>query len=136
MKGSSSLSGKPVLEALRAVVIGTVSGAVLCVVLLGACSLIFVSSENIPQSFLTPFVIALSVISAFFAGFITVKISRKRGLFYGLLSGMLLFALFLAAGLIAEHSAVSAASGTRLLIMAISGAIGGFTAVNKKTRIK
>lgn len=136
MKSSKSLSGRPVLEALRAIVIGTVSGAVLCAVLLGVCSLIFVSSENIPQSFLSPFVIALSVISAFFSGFITVKISRKRGLFYGLLSGMLLFTLFLAAGLIAEHEAISAAAGTRLLVMALAGAIGGLTAVNKKPRLK
>ena len=135
-KSSKSLSGKPVLEALRAVVIGTVVGAILCAVLLGVCSLVFVSSENIPQNVLAPFVIALSVVSAFFAGFVSAKISRKRGLFYGLLSGILLFALFLAAGLIAEHEAVSAASGTRLLVMALAGSIGGLVAVNKKAKIK
>lgn len=142
MKGSNSsnssksLNGKPVLEALRAIVIGTVAGAILCAVLLGVCSLVFVSSENIPQNVLAPFVIALSVVSAFFAGFISAKISRKRGLFYGLLSGIFLFALFLAAGLIAEHEAVSAASGTRLLVMALAGSIGGLVAVNKKAKIK
>lgn len=135
-KSSKSLNGRPVLEALRAVVFGTVAGAILCTVLLGVCSLVFVSSENIPQNVLAPFVIALSVVSAFFAGFVSAKISRKRGLFYGLLSGILLFALFLAAGLIAGHEAVSAASGTRLLVMALAGSIGGLVAVNKKVKIK
>lgn len=136
MKGSKSPEGKPVLEALRAIVIGTFCGAVLCAVLLCVCSLAFVSSGKIPQSFLTPFIIALSVIGAFFAGFIAVKVSRKRGLFYGLLSGMLLFALFLAAGLTVEHEAVSAVSGTRLLVMALAGSIGGVTAVNRKSKIR
>ena len=136
MKSSKLPNGNPAIEALRAVVVGTVSGAVLCAVLLVVCSLAFVSSENIPQGFLTPFVIALSMISAFFSGFITVKISHKRGLFYGLLSGIFLFALFLVAGLLSEHEAASAASGTRLLVMALAGAIGGLTAVNRKSKLK
>jgi len=55
---------------------------------------------------------------------------------YGTLSGLLLFVLFLVSGLIASHEAVSAASGMRMLVMALSGAVGGLLAVSKKSKIK
>jgi len=55
---------------------------------------------------------------------------------YGMLSGLLLFVLFLVSGLIASREAVSPASGMRMLVMALSGALGGLLAVSKKSKIK
>lgn len=112
------------------------SGAALCAVLLAVFSLLFVSSEQIPQDFIPAFVIAVSVLCSFAAGFVTAKISKKRGLLCGMLSGLLLFLLFLAAGLIAFKEPLDASSCVKMLIMAISGAIGGFLAVNKKHKRK
>jgi len=113
-----------------------VSGAALCAVLLAVFSLLFVSSEQIPQGFIPAFVIAVSVLCSFAAGFVTAKISKKRGLLCGMLSGLLLFLLFLAAGLIAFKEPLGASSCVKMLIMAISGAMGGFLAVNKKHKRK
>lgn len=96
----------------------------------------FVSSEQIPQGFILPFDIVVSVLCSFAAGFVTAKISKKRGLVCGMLSGLLLFILFFAAGLIAFQEPVSALSCVRMLIMVLSGSIGGFIAVNKKSRRK
>ncbi len=136
MKNTKQLSENPVFGALRSIVIGCVVGAAFCAALLGVFSLAFVSAGNVPQDFISPLVIGVSVLSAFLAGLVSSKISKKRGLIYGLLSGVLLFLLFLFAGLVSSHEPVSVESGMRLLVMAISGAIGGLIGVNKKSKVK
>lgn len=131
------MSKKPALDAIRAIVIGSVTGALLCAIILCVLSLAFVSAESIPQGLLSPLVIAVSVISAFLAGYIAAKISGKRGLLFGAAAGMLLFALFLFSGLVMSTKATEPVqAGTRLLTMVLSGSIGGFLSVNKKTKPK
>lgn len=136
MKGSNSSGQKSIFSAVKAVVIGAAAGAALCAVLLAVCALAFVSSENIPHDFLPAVIIAVSVISSFFAGFVTAKISKQRGLIYGALSGLLLFFLFLVAGLAASQNGVPSEAFLRLIVMLLSGAIGGLVAVNRKSRHK
>lgn len=137
MKSSKSIRQKPVLDSIRAIVIGSVAGALICAVFLGISALVFVSAENIPQGVLSPLVIAVSVLSAFAAGYIAARISKKRGMLFGAASGILLFALFLFSGLAVSNKAVEPAqSGMRLLVMILSGAIGGVLAVSRKTKSK
>ena len=136
MKNTKHLSENPIFGALRSIVIGSVAGAALCAALLGLCALGFVSAGHIPQSLISPMVIALSVFSSFMAGFITAKVSHKRGLAYGALAGLMLFALFLISGLIASHEALSVNVFMRMLVMILSGALGGLMAVSKKTKVK
>ncbi|MVB12958.1 hypothetical protein CAFE_37110 [Caprobacter fermentans] len=131
------MNRKPVLDAVRAIVIGSVAGAFLCAVFLGVLALAFVSAESIPQGLLSPLVIAVSVLSAFAAGYIAAKISKKRGLLFGAAAGMLLFALFLFSGLAISNKATEPAqSGVRLLVMVLSGSVGGVLSVSKKTKPK
>jgi putative membrane protein (TIGR04086 family) len=138
IKTSKFTTKKPALDAIRAIVIGSVTGALLCAVFLCILSLAFVSAERIPQGLLSPLVIAVSVLSAFGAGYIAAKISGKRGLLFGAVAGMFLFALFLFSGLIISNNKAAdpAQVGTRLLTMVLSGSIGGFLSVNKKTKPK
>lgn len=140
MNNAKGSGERPVFEVLRAVILGTVIGAVICTVLLGAFSLAFVSAGNIPQSFLPPFIIVISVLSAFFAGLTTAKLAKRRGLIYGTSAGILLFLLFWVAGLVSAqalpNAATGAESGARLLMMALAGALGGLLAVNKKPKRK
>jgi len=136
MKNTKHLSENPIFGALRSIVIGSVAGAALCAALLGLCALGFVSAGHIPQSLISPMVIALSVFSSFMAGFIAAKVSHKRGLAYGALAGLMLFALFLISGLIASHEALSVNVFMRMLVMVLSGALGGLMAVSKKTKVK
>ena len=136
MKSKKHLTENPILGAMRSIVVGSVVGAALCATLLGAFALAFVSSGHIPQNLISPMMLALSVLSSFAAGFVTAKISRKRGLAYGALSGLLLFVLFLVSGLIASHEPISITAGIRMAVMVISGAIGGLLAVSKKSKVK
>ncbi len=136
MKNTKHLSENPIFGALRSIVIGSVAGAALCAALLGLCALGFVSAGHIPQSLISPMVIALSVFSSFMAGFIAAKVSHKRGLAYGALAGLMLFALFLISGLIASREALTVNAVMRMLVMILSGALGGLMAVSKKTKVK
>jgi len=129
------MNKKPVWDAVRAIVIGSVVGAFLCAAFLGILALAFVSAESIPQGILSPLVIVVSVLSAFGAGYIAAKISGKRGLLFGASAGMLLFALFLFAGLaVSNKISEPVQCGMRLLVMVLSGSIGGFLSVNKKAK--
>lgn len=136
MKSSRHLSGNPVMESLRAILIGAVTGAAVCAALLGASALAFVSAGHIPQGLISSLVIAFSVISSFMAGFVCAKISKKMGLILGGLTGMLLFALFLVSGLIASREPLSMAAGIRMLVMTLGGALGGIFGVSRRSKIK
>ena len=134
---ANSVGQRPVLAAIRAVVIGTFSGAVMCAVLLALCSLAFVSSENVPHGFLQPFIITISVLSSFFAGYVTARLLKQRGLIVGMVSGLLLFLLFFLSGLVlSQNHSVTSEAAVRFLIMLISGGIGGLLAVSRKSRRK
>lgn len=136
MKSSRHLSGNPVFGAFRAILIGAVTGAAVCAALLGAFALAFVSAGHIPQTLISPMVIALSVLSSFVAGFVCARISKKMGLVYGALTGLFLFALFLISGLIASHEPLSMAAGIRMIVMTLGGALGGVFGVSRKSKIK
>jgi putative membrane protein (TIGR04086 family) len=136
MKSSRHLNENPVFGVVRSIIIGSVAGAALCAALLGVFALAFVSSGYIPQGLISPLVIGISAISAFVSGFVTAKISKRRGLAFGVLAGLFLFAMFVFSGMIAFKEAISASCLLRMLVMALSGAIGGFLAVNKKSKIK
>lgn len=118
----------------RAIVIGTLAGAVICLVLLMIGALGFVSSKHIPQSVVSPVTIAVSAIGAIFAGYVTARILRVRGMLYGVLSGLLLYLLLFIAGVAAAGEALTVVAFIKLLVMALSGAVGGILAVNKKSR--
>ena len=58
------------------------------------------------------------------------------GLLFGAISGLLLFILFLLAGVIVFHGAPVLTTLTRLAVMVLAGAIGGLLSVSKKSKIK
>lgn len=136
MKGKKHTADNPILEAIRAIVIGSVAGALLSAILLGLSALGFVSAGNFSQNVISPMMLALSVLGALTAGFVTAKVSHKRGLAYGAVSGLLLFILYLVAGLIASKEPVSVTAAMRMIVMILSGAIGGLLGVNKKSKVK
>lgn len=136
MKGKKHTADNPILEAIRAIVIGSVVGALFSAILLGLAALGFVSAGNISHNVISPMMLALSVLGALTAGFVTAKVSHKRGLAYGAISGLLLFILYLIAGLVASNEPVSFTAGMRMIVMILSGAIGGLLGVNRKSKVK
>lgn len=136
MKNNRISAQNPIITSLRAMVAGTVTGAAICAALFALSALAFVSSKNVPQSFLSPFVIVVCTVSSFGGGFITAKISRKRGLIFGMLTGLLLFLLFLISGVLVSANNFTVLCWVRLALMLLASAFGGFLAVNKASRHK
>lgn len=136
MRESSASGQKTVLLIIRAVVIGAVAGALVCALLLACFALAFVSAENIPHNLLPAFIVAVTIISAFVAGVVTARISKQRGLLCGSAAGLLLFLIFLIAGVAVSQGHTNAEVFMRLILMLISGGIGGLLSVNGKSRRK
>jgi putative membrane protein (TIGR04086 family) len=134
MRQSGASGQKTVLFTIRAVVIGSVVGALVCALLLACLAFAFVSAESIPHNFLSAFILAVIIISSFVAGIVTVKITKQRGLLCGSAAGLLLFLIFFIAGVAASQGHTSAEVFMRLIMMLLSGGIGGLLAVNGKSR--
>ena len=86
--------------AVRAVMLGTVLGAVICSILLVLCAFILMSSKVMPQSMIAPITLAIAGISSFFAGYITARKKKEQGMLFGALSAFLLFILIFLTGYI------------------------------------
>jgi putative membrane protein (TIGR04086 family) len=136
MKNNRERSVNPLLDTLRPIVFGAFGGALICAVLLAVCAFAFVSSKHLPQSMIQSLVLGIAAISAFFSGYIAAKISRARGLMFGVFAALALFLLFFICGIVVANETVAFSTLIRLIIMLIVGAIGGIIGVNKKSKNK
>lgn len=136
MKDGTSAGKKDFLRSLRAIVIGAASGALVCVLLLAAFSLLFTAASSIPQSMLPVLVLVIACVGAFAGGIISVLVSGQNGLICGAMTGLLLFLLFLAAGMVFENGSTAPDAAIRLGAMMLAGGIGGLLAINRRTKRK
>ncbi len=131
-KNKKETAANPILHILRPVIIGTLLGAVFCMLLLVGAALIMASSGRLPQSAVPMITIAVSGISAFLGGFVTAKIAKARGLLLGVCTGLILFLLEFLAGLSVVGGEADLAVLTKGAVMMLSGAIGGVLAVMRQ----
>ncbi len=87
MKKSRDKSDNTIAKCLKYLVIGCIAGLVLCGVLLAIGALIFVLIKSIPTQAVLVVSIAISALSAMFAGFLSAKLCHSKGLIMGLSSG-------------------------------------------------
>ena len=123
-----------VVRAIRHIGIGVIVGGSICAVLLLIFAFLFLKMQRVPVVALSPVSIGISALGSFLAGLVTGKLSRQRGLLYGAISGLVLFALFLVSNLSVMGLPLSWVALTRMGIMTLSGAIGGLLAVNRKKK--
>jgi putative membrane protein (TIGR04086 family) len=132
MKAHSE-NGSLLQRLLRPVAIGTVVGALVCVLILMIMAAVMVSGV-IPAKAVTPMAFVAAALGAFAGGFVAARLSRERGLLYGAATGFLLFLLTTAAG----FALLPETGGTLLLLklalMVGGGALGGILGVNLKRR--
>lgn len=122
--------------AVRVVCWGVVIGAVVTILLLLLLSYAFVVMKNIPQRAIAPLGIALSAVGAFFGGYAAGRISKQKGLLFGVVTALALFALLFLFGLILIKEPITATSFIKMGVMLFLGAVGGILGVNKKTKIR
>ena len=127
--GSMASSNRKIIRAIFA---GTLSGVVLCGVLLAAAAFLFTKSSNIAHTVVEPLVLIFAGIGAFVGGYISSRISGEKGMMYGLTCGFLMFVLFFIGGLIAAGESITMVTLIRFLLMLLTGSVGGIVGVNKR----
>lgn len=118
--------------AIRAILVGTAVGIMAVLLLLFICAYAFVSMKQIPQSAVPAVIVFISGLGALISGFCTARITRRRGLPLGAACGFLLFLLFAAAGIAMGSLFSWEGFLTRMIVMLLAGALGGYAGIGKK----
>lgn len=123
-------------KSVKSIVLGTAVGGILCMLCLLVFAAFFVGAKVIPQAMIQPLILASCALGAFMGGFVTVRILRAQGLMFGILSGLLLFAIVCLVSVIAIREPFSTFAFVKGILMMLAGAIGGIVAVNKRSKRK
>ncbi len=130
----STSKGNNFVEAMKAVLLGSVVGSVVCAVFLVLFAFLFVAVKSVPQSIVQIVAIICASLGAFVAGYISIRIYKSKGLIYGAASGLLLFIILTIIAFIVSRDKFTYITAIRLLVMLFSGALGGVLGVNQKRR--
>ena len=124
-----------ILTAMTPILIGSGIGVVVILLLLVLFSLILTISD-FGSGVLMPMSTVCVGFGALAAGFAASKINGKNGFITGMMSGAVLYVLFLLISLIVSGGAISMVSFFRLIIMLVCSAIGGILGINLKRKKK
>lgn len=122
-----------VMKWLRPILIGTIAGAICCLVLLLLFAAVL-AAQDIPQMAVTPMAVAAAAVGAFIGGLVCARVAGSRGLVYGAACGALLYLIVMIAGFAMLKDIRGVYALVKLLIMIGSAAIGGVVGVNTKKR--
>ena len=121
----------------RPIIISAVCGAAMIAALLAIASVVLLYTGQINPIVTSSVVIAVSAAGAVFAGFLVGKITRKNGLIYGGITGLLLYFLVLIVSVACGvFQLFTVSTVIRLAVMTLGGALGGLIAVNQKRKVK
>lgn len=130
-KSKKEESGFP----FKSVIIPSAASSVLYFVLLAVGALFFLKNSVSSSAYL-PFSIGAGAACGFICGFVSARMIKNRGLFYGALSGFIQ-SLIISLAIFVMNKGV-AGNGIFILIAVTVAlaAVGGITAVNLKKKVK
>lgn len=120
---------------IRSVLIGSLTGILICVFLLILCAFMFTKSNNLPYVMVQPMTIAIAGIGAFAGGYCSARVSMERGMMCGMMCGFIMFVAMFIAGLISVRESLTMITVIRFTLMLLTGAIGGIVGVNKRKKV-
>ncbi len=89
---------------------------------------------DIPKNITQVLSIAALALGAYFGGYICAKKYRKNGLLRGVACGFIVFVIVMIIGSLFAGSVINISSSSKLLIVVVTGGIGGAIGVNSKRR--
>lgn len=122
-----------VMKWLRPILIGTIAGAICCLVILLLFAAIL-AAQDIPQMAVTPMAVVAAAVGAFIGGLVCARTAGSRGLIFGAACGALLYLVVMIFGFAMLKDIRGVYALVKLLIMIGSAAIGGVIGVNTKKR--
>ena len=121
-------------KAVKAILSGTIMGTFFSILTLVISSFLFVKSQNISATVITSLTMFAIALGAFISGYITARIIKSNGLFWGMIAGFVMFSVVFIAGLMISNGEISTLVLVKLTLMLLMGAIGGIAGVNKKSK--
>jgi putative membrane protein (TIGR04086 family) len=115
---------------------GVLSGFAVSSVFLCIFAFVFVGLKTIPQEAVSLFSLISAGLGAFSGGYVAVKFTKEKGMFFGMLVGFSLFFALLLISVSVVSEPFTLESLVKLFLMLLFGAIGGIVGVNKKSRYK
>ncbi|MDR3179194.1 MAG: TIGR04086 family membrane protein [Oscillospiraceae bacterium] len=122
------------LKTAKPVIIGSLTGIAVCLIMLFIFAFLFVNIRIMPQPAVNSLSI-LSMISGVFLGsYISARISKEKGFFYGACTGIVLFFMLLLISVTIVCEPFSMLVVIKFFSLLISGILGGIVGVNKRRR--
>ena len=119
---------------LKPIGIGILSGLSTCSLLLIFIAFIFTKSSNPPHSVVDPMMLIVTGIGAFAGGYFSSRMSKEKGMMYGMICAFTMFVFIFIAGLISVRESITMTTLIRFILMLICGAVGGIIGVNKRMK--
>ena len=132
-KMSVSSETKCLAEYSKKIGVGVIVGVLVTAMVL-FCGAFVMSKVDFPQSGIPIVGIIALVFGGFVAGFVVARLTRSKGLLYGLLCGFIIFFICVFCELIFMGGELGALAMYKAGICTISGMIGGVLGVNKRKK--
>ena len=123
----------PSVQMLRDCGIGAVVGLVLCIVFSLIAALV-VSSADLPHRIVMPISMAIIGLSAFIGSIISGKIHKRQGLIVGVIVGILMLLVILAAGFFVPDDSLGATMILKAIATLLPTLIGSVIGVNLRRK--
>lgn len=124
------------MKAFKAILFGTLTGLLLCSLLMLITTLILVKVQKLPTDAIYILLQIIGALSAFLGGYVAVRIYKAYGMLFGLTTGFTIFFVVFVVGVATCVEAPSFLSLTKLIAMLCAGSMGGIISVNKKKSIR
>lgn len=134
MKNSAAKS--EISAKIRGVVLGAVMGSLIIVALISLSAIVFVKSGILPGDYIIYILLLIDLIGSFIGGFMAGSLIKSRGMMWGAFTGFILFLIVFASGMAVNDSTITLATLYKLIVLVLSGLIGGIKGVNKKEKIR
>lgn len=102
--------------------------------LIAVFSLVFVLLETIFDSAIVPLALISAALGCFAGAFLCASMVREKGVLFGLAIGFLMFLGIWLLGLLCSHEIFGSETAVKLLLLALSGAVGGYLGGNCRTK--
>ena len=130
-----NLNGQAENNIYKPIIWGVVSGLFSIFVVMLLMAFVLTKSDFSESVSLMLATMAIAI-GTFFSGFVSARLFKRRGLFIGLITGLLTFVLLVIISLASTDTTISSLLLIRLALVAVSSSLGGIFGVNSVNKRK
>lgn len=120
---------------IRSIIVGTILSVITIILMIMISSLLFVMSGKYPGEFLNYIMLGILGVGGLLGGYISARLNKLSGLITGLITGLCIYIIILISGLATNFGTVTIFTLYKLIVLDLTGALGGIFGVNKKEKL-